>query len=77
MGVSRQRLLQKQYVAEGNCKIRRKPRNLYADTFDWHGVMIAGLNRRRLGLNAWRPGKPGRPPLWSKRSVDMSTEKRP
>jgi hypothetical protein len=62
--VSRQRLLQIRWQAEGRCITCGRRRGLYADRCDPHHLAIAELQRRRSGSKPWQPGTRGRIPLW-------------
>jgi hypothetical protein len=75
--LSRQRIHQLSRIKQGLCRICLVPRNLYAELCDACEREYAAARRRREGsAGPWRPGGMGRPPLWSKHAVDMSTEKK-
>lgn len=60
--VSRQRLKQRQLIADGLCRSCGKPRNLYSSLCDPCADKWRGWQRRRLGCKEWKPGGRGRPP---------------
>ena len=60
--LSRQRLLQKQWVEQGKCSICGAERDHYAMHCDACYAKVAKRRRRSLGQKAWKPGGRGRPP---------------